>query len=117
MWILSGSLQFDPQAQMRWKDGNSSYDVQLSVRRWLPPFGRNLRRKNSSSTPTSENHNFLVQTLIRENFTSLESRHRELSNDMLHDPFWAPENSTRAKIEEDSEGGCVADKIAMWRAV
>ena len=48
-------------------------------------------RKSSSGTPTSRSHNSLVQNLIRVNFISLESRCRELSVDMLHDLFWAPE--------------------------
>ena len=43
--------------------------------------------KNSSHTPTSGSHNSLVQTPICTNFIPLESRHRELSGDMLHDPF------------------------------
>uniref|UniRef100_A0A2N9EGL1 Uncharacterized protein n=1 Tax=Fagus sylvatica TaxID=28930 RepID=A0A2N9EGL1_FAGSY len=42
----SDSLQVEPRAQVHWKDDDSSYDLQLSVRRWLPPFDRNLRRKN-----------------------------------------------------------------------
>ena len=47
--------------------------------------------ENSSGTPTSGNHNSLVQTPIHAKFISLESRRRELSDDMLHDPFWVPE--------------------------
>ena len=47
--------------------------------------------KNNSSTPTSGSHNSLVRTLIHVNFIPLESRRRELSDDMLHDPFLAPE--------------------------
>jgi hypothetical protein len=43
--------------------------------------------KNSSGTPTSGSHNSLVRTPIRRNFILLESRRRELSEDMLHDPF------------------------------
>jgi|UniRef100_A0A2N9I273 hypothetical protein len=44
-------------------------------------------RKNSSGTPTSGSHNSLFQTPIHANFIPLESRHRDLSRDMLHDPF------------------------------
>jgi hypothetical protein len=43
--------------------------------------------KNSSGTPTSGSHNSPVRTPIRSNFIPLESRRRELSDDMLHDPF------------------------------
>ena len=43
--------------------------------------------KNSSGTPTSGSHNSLVQTPIHIKFIPLESRHRELSEDMLNDPF------------------------------
>ena len=43
--------------------------------------------KNSSGTPTSGSHNSLVRTPIRVNFIPLESRRRDISNDMLHDPF------------------------------
>ena len=49
-------------------------------------------RKNSLGTPTSGSHNSLVWTLIRANFISLEIRHRELSDDMLHDLFWILED-------------------------
>ena len=47
--------------------------------------------KNSSDTPTSGSHNSLVRAPICTNFILLESRCRELSGDMLHDPFWALE--------------------------
>uniref|UniRef100_A0A2N9FC65 Uncharacterized protein n=1 Tax=Fagus sylvatica TaxID=28930 RepID=A0A2N9FC65_FAGSY len=43
--------------------------------------------KNSSGTPTSGSHNSLVRTPICTKFIPLESRHRELFDDMLHDPF------------------------------
>uniref|UniRef100_A0A2N9ISA2 Uncharacterized protein n=1 Tax=Fagus sylvatica TaxID=28930 RepID=A0A2N9ISA2_FAGSY len=43
--------------------------------------------KNSSDTPTSGSHNSLVRTPIHKKFISLERGHRELSDDMLHDPF------------------------------
>ena len=43
--------------------------------------------KNSSGTPTSGNHNSPVRTLIHVKFILLESRRRELSDDMLHDTF------------------------------
>ena len=43
--------------------------------------------KNSSGTPTSGSHNSLVRTPICTNFIPLESRRRELSDDMMHDPF------------------------------
>ena len=43
--------------------------------------------KNRSGTPTSRSHNSLVQTPIHANFILLESRRRELSDDVLHDPF------------------------------
>ena len=54
--------------------------------------------KNSSSIPTSGSHNFFVRTSIHANFVSLESRRREISEDIPYDPFWAPEglwNHTR----------------------
>jgi hypothetical protein len=35
---------------VRWKDNDSSYDVELSVRRKHPPFDRNLRRKKCTKT-------------------------------------------------------------------
>uniref|UniRef100_A0A2N9G6S7 Uncharacterized protein n=1 Tax=Fagus sylvatica TaxID=28930 RepID=A0A2N9G6S7_FAGSY len=44
-------------------------------------------RKNSFGTPTSGSHNSLIRTPICIKFIPLESRHRELSEDMLHDPF------------------------------
>uniref|UniRef100_A0A2N9FNW3 Uncharacterized protein n=1 Tax=Fagus sylvatica TaxID=28930 RepID=A0A2N9FNW3_FAGSY len=44
---LSYSQQVDVRARVRWKDDDSGYDVQLSVRRWHPPFDRNVRRKNT----------------------------------------------------------------------
>ena len=44
-------------------------------------------RKNSSGTPNSGSHNSPVRTLIHANFISLESRRRELFDDMLHDLF------------------------------
>jgi hypothetical protein len=80
-------------------------------------------------TPTSESHNSLVRTPIRANFISLEIRHQELFDDMLHDLFWIPEDhqnhpkksgqkTTRArKSRRIRKGGCVADKIATWRMV
>jgi hypothetical protein len=43
--------------------------------------------KNSSGTPTSGSHNSLVRTPIHAKFIPLESRRREISDDMLHDPF------------------------------
>uniref|UniRef100_A0A2N9HU35 Uncharacterized protein n=1 Tax=Fagus sylvatica TaxID=28930 RepID=A0A2N9HU35_FAGSY len=43
--------------------------------------------KNSSGTPTSGSHNSPVRTPIRANFIPLESRRREISDDMLHDIF------------------------------
>ena len=43
--------------------------------------------KNSSGTPTSGSHNSLVRTPIHTKFIPLESRRRELSEDMLYDPF------------------------------
>uniref|UniRef100_A0A2N9GAL9 Uncharacterized protein n=1 Tax=Fagus sylvatica TaxID=28930 RepID=A0A2N9GAL9_FAGSY len=43
--------------------------------------------KNSSDTPTSGSHNSLVRTPIHANFIPLERGRRELSDDMLHDPF------------------------------
>uniref|UniRef100_A0A2N9EJQ4 Uncharacterized protein n=1 Tax=Fagus sylvatica TaxID=28930 RepID=A0A2N9EJQ4_FAGSY len=57
---LSCSQQVDPRARVRWKDNDSGYVVELSVRRKHPPFDRNLHRKvheNSSDTPTSGSHN------------------------------------------------------------
>ena len=44
-------------------------------------------RKNCSGTPTSGSHNSPVRTPIHVKFIALESRHRELSDDMLHDLF------------------------------
>ena len=84
-------------------------------------------RKNSSDTPTSGSHISLVQTPIRANLISLEIRRHELSDDMLHDPFWAPEGLqnfpqksgqkiVRAqKSRRIRKGGCMADKIATWQ--
>jgi hypothetical protein len=43
---LPDSQRVDSRARVRWKDDDSIYDVQLSVRRWLPLFDRNLHRKN-----------------------------------------------------------------------
>ena len=43
--------------------------------------------KNNSGTSTSGSHNSLVRTPIRTNFIPLENRRREISEDMLHDPF------------------------------
>jgi hypothetical protein len=43
--------------------------------------------KNSSDTPTSGSHNSLVRAPIHANFIPLERGRRELSDDMLHDPF------------------------------
>ena len=83
--------------------------------------------KNSSGTPTSGSHNSLVRTPIRTNFIPLERRHRELSDDMLNDPFWAPEDlqnfpkklgqkrvRTRKPRRIRWEAG-VKDKTAMWQ--
>uniref|UniRef100_A0A2N9FY00 Uncharacterized protein n=1 Tax=Fagus sylvatica TaxID=28930 RepID=A0A2N9FY00_FAGSY len=44
---LSCSQQVDPRARVRWKDNDSSYVVELSVRRKHPPFDRNLHRKSA----------------------------------------------------------------------
>jgi hypothetical protein len=49
-------------------------------------------RKNNSGTLTSGSHNSPVRTSICANFVSLERRHRELSVDMLNDPFRAPKD-------------------------
>ena len=43
--------------------------------------------KNNSSTSTFGSHNSPVRTPIHAKFISLESRRRELSNDLPHDPF------------------------------
>ena len=43
--------------------------------------------ENSSDTPTSGRHNSLVRTPIRAQFIPLERGCRELSGDMLHEPF------------------------------
>uniref|UniRef100_A0A2N9FB32 RNA-directed DNA polymerase n=1 Tax=Fagus sylvatica TaxID=28930 RepID=A0A2N9FB32_FAGSY len=43
--------------------------------------------ENSSDTPTSGSHNSLIRTPIHANFVPLERGRRELSGDMLHDPF------------------------------
>ena len=83
-------------------------------------------RKNSSGTPTSGSHNSPVWTPIRANFISLESRHWEISDNMLHDPFWIPEglqNSpqklgqkrVRTKLRRIRWRSYVEDKIAMWQ--
>uniref|UniRef100_A0A2N9I8Z2 Uncharacterized protein n=1 Tax=Fagus sylvatica TaxID=28930 RepID=A0A2N9I8Z2_FAGSY len=47
---LSGSQQVDLRARVRWKDNDSSYVVELSVRRKHPPFDRNLHRKRCTKT-------------------------------------------------------------------
>uniref|UniRef100_A0A2N9G5Z5 Uncharacterized protein n=1 Tax=Fagus sylvatica TaxID=28930 RepID=A0A2N9G5Z5_FAGSY len=44
---LSCSQQVDPRARVRWKDNDSGYVVELSVRRKHPPFDRNLHRKSA----------------------------------------------------------------------
>ena len=49
-------------------------------------------RKNGSAYPTSRSHNFSFQTPICTNFIPLESRHLALSNNILHNPFWVPED-------------------------
>ena len=84
-------------------------------------------RKNSSGTPISGGHNSLVRTPIHVKFISLESRHWELSKDMLHDPFWIPkglQNSPRKsgqkrvrtqKTRRIRWRSCMADKIATWQ--
>ena len=83
-------------------------------------------RKNSSDTPTSGSHNSPVWTPIRANLISLESRLHDLSEYMLHDPFWAPEGLKNLpqkfgqkmvhtqKSRRIRWKGCVADKNAMW---
>ena len=43
--------------------------------------------ENSFGTPTSGSHNSFVRTSVRANFVPLERRRRDLSDDMLHDPF------------------------------
>uniref|UniRef100_A0A2N9ED66 Aminotransferase-like plant mobile domain-containing protein n=1 Tax=Fagus sylvatica TaxID=28930 RepID=A0A2N9ED66_FAGSY len=43
--------------------------------------------ENSSNAPTSGSHNSLIRTPIHANFVPLERGRRELSGDMLHDPF------------------------------
>uniref|UniRef100_A0A2N9G609 DUF7745 domain-containing protein n=1 Tax=Fagus sylvatica TaxID=28930 RepID=A0A2N9G609_FAGSY len=43
--------------------------------------------ENSSNAPTSGSHNSLIRTPIHANFIPLERGRRELSGDMLHDPF------------------------------
>ena len=43
--------------------------------------------ENSSGTPTSGSLNSLIRTPIRANFIPLERGRREISDDMLHDPF------------------------------
>ena len=64
---------------------------------WNSRFAKSISRlteifivkvhKNSSDTPTSGTHNSLIQTSIRPNFIPSERGRRELSDDMLHDPF------------------------------
>ena len=83
--------------------------------------------KNSSDTPTSGSHNSLVQTLIRANFIPLERRRREISDDMLHDPFWAPEDLQNCPRKSGQKRVCaqkprriwwgagMEDKTAMWQ--
>ena len=84
-------------------------------------------RKNSSDTPTSGSHNSLVWTPICANLISLESRRRELSNHMLHDPFWAPKGLQNRPRQSGQKTVCaqkprmirwrgrVADKNATWQ--
>lgn len=86
-------------------------------------------RKNSFGTPTFGSHNSPVRTPICANFISLESRRRELSDDMLYDTFWATEDLQKCpkksgqkrvcarKLRRIRWRGCVADKIATWQAV
>ena len=64
---------------------------------WNSRFAKSISRltgifigkvhKNSSDTPTSGSHNSLIRTPICEKFISLVRGRRELSDDMLHDPF------------------------------
>jgi hypothetical protein len=83
--------------------------------------------KNSSGTPTSRSHKSLVRTPIHVNFIPLERRRRELSEDMLHDPFWAPEDlqncprksgQKRVRMRKSRRirwGAGVEDKTATWQ--
>ena len=73
---LSNAPGLPDQLVVSWKD---------SAREGGCPGGKT--RKNSPDTPTSGSHNSLVQTPICANFIPLERGRRELSDDMLHDPF------------------------------
>ena len=85
------------------------------------------REKNNSDTPTSGSHNSLDRTPICANIISLESRRRELSNDMLHDPYRAPEGLQNCPPKSGQKTECVqksrrirwrgrmANKITTWR--
>ena len=64
---------------------------------WNSRFAKSISRligiflgkvhKNSSDTPTSGSHNSLVRTPIHAKFIPLERGRREISEDMLYDPF------------------------------
>uniref|UniRef100_A0A2N9GQ56 Uncharacterized protein n=1 Tax=Fagus sylvatica TaxID=28930 RepID=A0A2N9GQ56_FAGSY len=130
---LSDSLQVDPRAQVRWKDGDSSYDVQLSVHWWLPPFNRNLRRKKHAKialTPrlpgviTLPSELRFAQTLYCwkvdiESFPKIccmtHFEHRKASKT-------ASRKSGQKRVRAQKSrrirwGACVEDKTATWRAV
>uniref|UniRef100_A0A2N9IHV8 Aminotransferase-like plant mobile domain-containing protein n=1 Tax=Fagus sylvatica TaxID=28930 RepID=A0A2N9IHV8_FAGSY len=66
------------RARVRWKDNDSSYVVELSVRRKHPPFDRNLHRKGARKqlrhAPTSGSHNSLIRTPIHVNFRTVGKR-------------------------------------------
>jgi hypothetical protein len=88
---LPNSLRVGPQVRNFKKEGNLSYDVQLSVRRQHLRFGRNLRRKN---TEKLLRHPYFLGAItfpsklrFAANLISLESRLLKLSNGTMHDPF------------------------------
>ena len=87
---LSDSLQVDSQARVHWKDMTPATTCNSQFAGSIPHstgIFTGKTHKNSSNTPTSESHNSHIQTLIRANFIPVEIRLRELSGDMLHDPF------------------------------
>ena len=83
--------------------------------------------ENISGTPTSGSHNSLVRTSICANFIPLERGRREISGDMLHDPFRVPEDlqncpkksfQKRIRVRNRGRFGEVLawrDKTATWQ--
>uniref|UniRef100_A0A2N9FFC5 Uncharacterized protein n=1 Tax=Fagus sylvatica TaxID=28930 RepID=A0A2N9FFC5_FAGSY len=127
---LSCSQQVDPRARVRWKDNDSGYDVELSVRRRSIPrltgifAGRSAQktaptpRLPGAITPSSELR--FVQTLYRwkEDVESFPTICRMTHFEFQKTSKTAPENrikkGTRTEIEEDSRS-CWRGRIRLPR--